>query len=71
MQKIFIVKQDPESKNEEGNFYEVNEFIKNGGHIISVTAQHVHSGVQSTFSSRGRWLVVADDKPKTEEELLP
>ena len=71
MQKIFIVIQEFKSEDKNGNLSRVNEFIRDGGHIISVTHQHVAVGAESTIQ-RGRWLVVADDgRPKKEEELLP
>ena len=59
MQKIFIVGQEPISRNEKGNNFHVNEFIGAKGKIISVTTQHVSGNDQ-----RGRWLVVADDGKK-------
>ena len=72
MQKIFIVTQEPGNQDENGNLSRVNEFIRDGGHIISVSAQDVAMGGQSPSSQRGRWLVVADDgKPKKGEDLLP
>lgn len=67
MQKIFIVNSDTwGDSDEDGNFEIVNEFIEESGVIISVTPQSM--GGDST--SRGRWLVVADDG-KSEKDLLP
>jgi hypothetical protein len=62
MQKIFIVMQDATAKPEEiGNFAKVNEFIREGGKIISVTAQNIAAAGQGSSPQRGRWLVVAED----------
>ena len=55
MQKIFIVTEDRRTNNQDGNTSYVNEFIKDGGFVVSVTPQ------KTTHESNGRWLVVADD----------
>lgn len=65
MQKIFIVVQDiGEDINSRGNIVHVNQFIKNGGKIISVHPQHV-----SGNDERGRWLVVAENNEQTDIKL--
>jgi|AntAceMinimDraft_18_1070375.scaffolds.fasta_scaffold28010_7 hypothetical protein len=60
MQKIFIVNQELISDSDnDGNHEIVNDFIKDGGKIISVTSQIVARG--NNGGERGRWLVAADD----------
>ena len=66
MQKIFIVKEVCNAKNDPGNFKKVNDFIGNTWTIISVTAFGVASSVggQSHADNdriAGRCIVVADD----------
>jgi len=57
MQKIFVIVEDRYPSDEDGNYHKVNEFIKDKGTVISVTAQEV----AGDNGNRGRWLVVADD----------
>ena len=66
MQKIFIVKEVCNSKDDPGNFKLVNDFIGKTGTIISVTAFGITTSVggESTANNdriAGRCLVVADD----------
>ena len=66
MQKIFIVKEVCNARNDNGNFSQVNEFIGNTGTIISVTAFGIASSSggeshQNNDRISGRCLVVADD----------
>lgn len=67
MQKIFIIREDKRPEDDDGNFSRVNDFMKDTGFIVSVTAQRV-----SGDGNRGRFLVVADDgKGSEEDKLLP
>lgn len=66
MQKVFIVKEAISSRNENGNYSKVNEFIGGKGHIVSVTRFGIasSSGGQCSMNNdriAGRVLVVADD----------
>jgi len=68
MQKIFIILEDRYTDDQEGNFSNVNEFMKDKGFIVNVYPQEVAGGDHN----RGRWLVVADDGLGDEEnKLLP
>ena len=66
MQKIFIVKEVCNAKNDAGNFSYVNAFIGNTGTIVSVTAFGIASSSGGGYNGNndriaGRCLVVADD----------
>ena len=66
MQKIFIVKESINPRDENGNFEQVNRFIGNTGTVVSVTPFGVTSsaGGESAYNNdriAGRCLVVADD----------
>jgi len=66
MQRIFIVKEVINARDESGNFSKVNEFIGNTGTIVSVTAFGMTSSVGGDSNANndriaGRCLVVADD----------
>jgi len=66
MQKIFIVKESIESFDKPGNFSQVNDFIKDGGKIISVTAFGIVSSSTGNTAFKGnriagRMLVVAEN----------
>ena len=66
MQKIFIIKEVCNPRDDVGNFSKVNEFIGKTGTIISVTAFGITSSVGGETNANndriaGRCLVVADD----------
>jgi len=68
MQRIFIVKEVAESKNKEGNFSKVNEFLGKKGKIISITPFGIttqdHGGESEEdgyIRVPGRLLIVADN----------
>jgi len=58
MEKIFYINPEMNSSLIDAYLKQINDFIRDGGSILSVTANTVHSNV------RGGWLVVAEGPDK-------
>jgi hypothetical protein len=63
MEKIFYINAEMNEALIKAYLKEINDFMKDGGSILSVTPNNVHSNV------RGGWLVVVEGTNKSDEAL--